>query len=101
MRGLKQLRGIRTPMFAELMKLAKALLAGNPDLYGELQVHNRYARIVRGSLLEACRSLDLAFSAGDAKNAKAVFRGALALFGMDEAKQAYRELYRRFEGGIK
>ncbi len=100
MKGLKLAREIRTPMFAALTSLAKAVLAGNPELCGELQVHNRYAKIVRSSMIEACRSLDIAFSAGDAKSAKTIFKEALAPFGAEEAKQAYRELYKKFEGGI-
>jgi prephenate dehydrogenase len=100
MKGLEKVRGLRTPMFAALMNLAKAVLAGNPEVYGELQVHNRYARIVRSSMLEACRSLDIAFSAGDVKSAKIIFKEALAPFGAEEAKRAYQELYKKFEGGI-
>ncbi len=98
MRGLKEAEKLRTPMFISLMRLGKAVLAGNPELYGELQVHNRYARVVRSSMLEACRSLDIAFSAGDAKSAKAMFKEALAPFGAEEAKRSYEELYRQFEG---
>jgi len=100
MKELKLAKEIRTPMFAALTSLAKAVLAGNPELYGELQVHNRYAKIVRSSMLEACRSLDIAFSAGDAKSAKTIFKEALAPFGAEEAKQAYQELYKKFDGGI-
>jgi prephenate dehydrogenase len=100
MKGLKLAKEIRTPMFAALTSLAKAVLAGNPELYGELQVHNRYAKIVRSSMIEACRSLDIAFSAGDAKSAKTVFKEVLAPFGAEEAEQAYQELYKKFEGGI-
>lgn len=100
MKGLKLAKEIRTPMFAALTSLAKAVLVGNPELYGELQVHNRYAKIVRSSMLEACRSLDTAFSAGNAKSAKTIFKEALAPFGAEETKQAYQELYKKFEGGI-
>ncbi len=100
MRGLKQAEKLRTPMFAALMGLAKAVLAGNPEVYGELQVHNRYARMMRSCLLEASRSLDVAFSAGDSKSAKDIFKKALAPFGGAEAKRAYKELYRQFEGGV-
>jgi len=100
MKELKLAKEIRTPMFAALTSLAKAVLAGDPELYGELQVHNRYAKIVRSSMLEACRSLDIAFSAGDAKSAKTIFKEALAPFGAEEAKQAYQELYKKFDGGI-
>lgn len=99
MRGLKRAEKLRTPMFASLMNLAKAVLAGNPEVYGELQVNNRYARVVRSSMLEACRSLDVAFSAGNSKSAKAMFKEALAPFGTAAAKRAYKELYEQFEEG--
>jgi len=74
------------------------VLAGNPELYGELQVHNRYARVVRSSLLEACRSLDVAFSAGNAKSAKATFKEALAPWESAEVENAYKRMYELFEG---
>ncbi|MFB0499923.1 MAG: prephenate dehydrogenase/arogenate dehydrogenase family protein [Candidatus Hadarchaeaceae archaeon] len=99
MKGLKQAEKLRTPMFATLLDLAKSVLAGNPELYGELQVRNRYARVVRSSLLEACRSLDIAFSAGDAKSVRAIFKEALAPWGSAEAKNAYKRMYERFEEG--
>ncbi len=98
MKDVKRAEKLRTPMFATLLDLAKAVLAGNPELYGELQVHNRYARVVRSSLLEACRSLDVAFSAGDAKSVKAIFKEALAPWKSAEVKNAYKRVYERFEG---
>lgn len=101
MKGLKQAEKLRTPMFATLLDLAKSVLAGNPELYGELQVRNRYARVVRSSLLEACRSLDVAFSAGDAKSVRAIFKEALAPWGSAEAKNAYKRIYELFEEGKK
>jgi len=99
MKGLKKAEKFRTPMFATLLDLAKSVLAGNPELYGELQVRNRYARVVRGSLLEACRSLDVAFSAGDAKSVRAIFKDALAPWGSAKTKNAYKRMYERFEEG--
>jgi len=99
MKGLKQAEKLRTPMFATLLDLAKSVLAGNPELYGELQVRNRYARVVRSSLLEACRSLDIAFSAGDAKSVRAIFKEALAPWGSAKTKNAYKRMYERFEEG--
>ncbi|MBA7502078.1 hypothetical protein ES706_00654 [subsurface metagenome] len=99
MKGLKKAEKFRTPMFATLLDLAKSVLAGNPELYGELQVRNRYARVVRSSLLEACRSLDVAFSAGDAKSVRAIFKEALAPWGSAETKNAYKRMYERFEEG--
>lgn len=99
MKGLKKAENFRTPMFATLLDLAKSVLAGNPELYGELQVRNRYARVVRSSLLEACRSLDVAFSAGDAKSVRAIFKEALAPWGSAKTKNAYKRMYERFEEG--
>lgn len=99
MKGLKKAEKFRTPMFATLLDLAKSVLAGNPELYGELQVRNRYARVVRSSLLEACRSLDVAFSAGDAKSVRAIFKEALAPWGSAKTKNAYKRMYERFEEG--
>lgn len=99
MKGLKKAEKLHTPMFATLLDLAKSVLAGNPELYGELQVRNRYARVVRSSLLEACRSLDVAFSAGDAKSVRAIFKEALAPWGSAKTKNAYKRMYERFEEG--
>lgn len=98
MKNLKRAEKLRTPMFTFLLDLAKAVLAGNPELYGELQVHNRYARVVRSSLLEACRSLDVAFSAGNAKSVRATFKEALAPWRSAEVKNAYKRMYEKFEG---
>lgn len=99
MKNLKRAEKLRTPMFAMLLNLAKAVLAGNPELYGELQVQNRYARVVRSSLLETCRSLDIAFSAGDAKSVIATFKEALSPWKSAEVKNAYKRMYEQFEAG--
>jgi len=99
MKELKRAEKLRTPMFATLLDLAKTVLAGNLELYGEIQVHNRYARVVRSSLLEACRSLDVAFSAGDVKSLKASFKEALAPWKSAEVKNAYEKMYELFEEG--
>lgn len=99
MKELKRAEKFRTPMFATLLDLAKTVFAGNLELYGELQVHNRYARVVRSSLLEACRSLDVAFSAGNVKSLKASFKEALAPWKSAEVKNAYKRMYELFEEG--
>ncbi len=99
MKELKRAEKLRTPMFATLLDLAKTVLAGNLELYGEIQVHNRYARVVRSSLLEACRSLDVAFSAGDVKSLKASFKEALTPWKSAEVKNAYEKMYELFEEG--
>ena len=98
MKGSKRAKELRTPMFAKLMTVAKSILAGNPKLYGELQAHNKYAKVARSSVLEACRTLNATFSTGDAKMVETAFNEALAPFGADEIRRAYQELYRQFEG---
>jgi len=98
MKDLKKAEKFCTPLFASLLDLAKAVLAGNPELYGELQVYNKYARVVRSSLMEACRSLNVALSARNVKRVQAIFERALEPWGADEAKRAYQKLYERFEG---
>ena len=97
--GLKQADRLRTPIFSNLMNLAKASMTGNPDLYGELQVQNKYAKVVRSSMMESFHSLDAAFSKGDAKAVRNIFKGALAQFGQDEVKRSYERLYKQFEDG--
>lgn len=99
MKELKRAEKFRTPMFATLLDLAKTVFAGNLELYGELQVHNKYARVVRSSLLEACRSLDVAFSAGNVKSLKTSFKEALAPWKSAEVKNAYKRMYELFEEG--
>lgn len=99
MKELKRAEKLRTPMFATLLDLAKTVLAGNPELYGEIQVHNRYARVVRSSLLEACRSLDVAFSAGNVKSLRAIFKETLAPWKSAEVKDTYKRIYKLFEEG--
>ncbi|MEM2875132.1 MAG: prephenate dehydrogenase/arogenate dehydrogenase family protein [Candidatus Hadarchaeales archaeon] len=89
---------IRTPIFEELRELAKCLLRGDLKMYGEIQVHNRYSRIIRSHFIEACRSLDLAFSSGDFRSTPEFLKRAMKMFDRSELEKSYRELYRRFEG---
>jgi prephenate dehydrogenase len=95
---MKLAEKLRTPMFNALLELAKAVLAGNPDLYGGVQVTNKYAQLTRSVLMEACRSLDVAFAARDIKAAREIFDEALALWKQAEAQAAYKRLYMDFEG---
>ncbi len=99
LKGLKGASGLRTPIFSALLDLAKATMTGNPDLYGELQVQNKYAKVVRSSMMESFHSLDAAFSRGNAKAVRAIFKEALAQFDEGEVNKAYKKLYNQFEGG--
>ena len=88
---------VRTPMFSHMLLAGKALLARDPDLYGEIQVHNKYASIVRERMLEVCRSLDVALSAGDAKVVEKKFSEIGDMFSKGERDKAYMLLYKLFE----
>lgn len=98
---MKLAEKLRTPMFNALLELAKSVLAGNQDLYGEVQVTNKYAQLTRSVLMEACRSLDVAFAAGNVKAAREIFDEALSLWGEPDAQAAYKRLYGHFEGEEK
>lgn len=100
MKKLKQIDKIRTPIFSALTNLAKTVLMGNPDVQGEIQLQNKYARVVRNSMVEACRSLDVAFSTDDTRLIKRIFKESLAMFKKDDIKRAYRKLYKQFEEEI-
>jgi prephenate dehydrogenase len=104
LRSMKEIRlaeKLRTPMFDALLELAKAVLAGNPDLYGEVQTMNKYAGLARSILIDACRSLEAAFTAHDVKATRKIFKEALSLWGLSEAQAAYKRLYEHFEGDEK
>lgn len=94
---MKQAEKLSTPMFSSFISLVKAILAGNPDLYGELQVHNKYAGLMRNTMMEACRSLNAALSTGDVRALRALFDESLTRFNRNDIERAYREIYRRFE----
>ncbi|MEM2251240.1 MAG: prephenate dehydrogenase/arogenate dehydrogenase family protein [Candidatus Hadarchaeales archaeon] len=88
---------VKTPMFAHLLLASKAFLTRSPKLYGEIQVHNKYASIVRERMLEVCRSLDVALSAGDAGVVEKEFMELKKLFSRKEMEKAYKLLYELFE----
>ncbi|MEM2878300.1 MAG: prephenate dehydrogenase/arogenate dehydrogenase family protein [Candidatus Hadarchaeales archaeon] len=97
-KDFKKIGRMKTPLFTELRELAKCMLSANPEVYGEIQVHNIYSRMVRSRFLEACRAMDLAFSSGDSRCASDFMNNAKKLFSEKELKRSYTNLYRRFEG---
>ncbi|MEM3422052.1 MAG: prephenate dehydrogenase/arogenate dehydrogenase family protein [Candidatus Hadarchaeum sp.] len=97
--GGKISRRMRTPMFSALVELAKAASAGKPELYLEIQQQNKYSELVRQSAIEAFHSLNALLARGDLKAVRTIVGKAVALFGRNEVKRAYADLYRRFEGG--
>jgi len=97
---LKQVDTIRTPISSALNNLAKTILMGSPNVECEIQLKNKYSRVVRNSVLEACHALNFAFSKGDTKYIRRIFRESLTTFKQDIIKQAYVKLYKQFEEGI-
>jgi len=93
--------GLRTPLFEGLRELAKSFLHGNLEMYGEIQVHNSYSRIIRSHFIEACQSLDLAYSSGDFKSTPELLKDAKKLFDREELEKIYKKMYERFEGRKK
>lgn len=100
MKGLEKAQKIRTPFSATLMNTAKALLSGQSKLYSEIQAHNPNAKMVRHNLLDACRTLDAALSAGDNKAVEKIFRDSADVVGEKALREAYKKLYEEFEGEI-
>jgi prephenate dehydrogenase len=101
MKETKLAEKLSTPMFSALVELAKAALAGNPDLYSEIQVINNSAKLARGIFIESCHSLDETFAANDVKEIRKMFKESLAMWGRPETLSAYKRLYDHFEGGKK
>jgi len=97
-KNVEMVKKLQTPFSSALFRLAEAFLATNPDVHGELQIHNKYASIARSAVLEACRSLSLAFDAGDAEVLRKIFEDASKIVGKAEAKSAYKKLYEEDEG---
>jgi prephenate dehydrogenase len=92
-------RRVRTPLFDSLLNSAKAILASDARLYGELQVYNRYSRIARARVLEACRSLDITLASGNVRSLEEMFQRFAKSFGMLELRKTYQRLYEKFEVG--
>jgi prephenate dehydrogenase len=99
MKEIKLAEKLRTPMFNALLESAKAALAGSPDLYGEVQVMNKYAKLTRRIFMDACSSLDDAFKGHDVRAIRKIFEEALAIWGQAGTQAAYKQLYEHFEGG--
>jgi prephenate dehydrogenase len=96
--GPERVKLVGTPMFATLQDFAKAISAGNSELYGELQVSNKYAKLARNALVNACFSLDKIFKANDIEAVRKILKDAQDMWGKAETKAAYKKLYARFEG---
>ncbi len=96
--GAERVKLVGTPMFATLQNFAKAISAGNSELYGELQVSNKHAKLARSALIDACCSLDEAFKANNVEAVRKIFDDAQEMWGKAETQAAYKKLYVKFEG---
>lgn len=97
MKDFERAKELHTPISVSLFDLAKAFLNVNPTLCGDLQVENKYASIARSSILEACRSLDVALGAENVGALEEIFEDAKELIGQEEVKAAYEKLYEKGE----
>ncbi|MBS3815054.1 MAG: prephenate dehydrogenase [Hadesarchaea archaeon] len=93
MGGFEEVREIKTPISSHLLEVAKAFLNTNPELCGNLQIENRYAPMARSSVMEACRSLNVAMEANNINAVKDLFKEARELIGSEEIEEAYKKLY--------
>jgi len=96
--GAERVKLVGTPMFATLQDFAKAISAGNSELYGELQVSNKHAKLARSALIDACCSLDEALKVNDVEAVRKILEDAQEMWGKAETQAAYKKLYGRFEG---
>lgn len=87
----------QTPMFKKLIDVTKAFLNEDPKLCGDIQTENRYSSMARSSILEACRSLNVALKAENTRVIEDIFEEAREELGMNEIEKAYEEMYE--EGG--
>jgi prephenate dehydrogenase len=97
--GAEHVKLVGTPMFATLQDFAKAISAGSSELYSELQVFNKHAKLARSALIDACCSLDEAFKAKDVEAVRRILEYAQEMWGKAETQAAYKKLYAKFEGG--
>jgi prephenate dehydrogenase len=96
--GAEHVKLVGTPMFATLQDFAKAISAGSSELYSELQVFNKHAKLARSALIDACCSLDEAFKAKDVEAVRKILEYAQEMWGKTETQAAYKKLYAKFEG---
>ncbi|MEM2674026.1 MAG: prephenate dehydrogenase/arogenate dehydrogenase family protein [Candidatus Hadarchaeales archaeon] len=83
---------LQTRLSRSLAEVAKALLAGNPSVYYDIQTLNRYSATVRGELIETLKQLDGLLREGKKEEFEEIFRRLAREFGK-EVEEAYRRLY--------
>lgn len=83
---------LHTRLSRTLLDLAKAMLAGNPSLYYEIQTLNRHTSRVREELRRFNDRLDRILSEKKKGEFEKLFRSLVRRYGK-EVEQAYRRLY--------
>lgn len=98
MNASEKAKELRTPMFQKLLDISKAFLIEDPELCGDIQTENKYSPMARGSLMEACRSLNVALQTENVKEIEKIFEEATVDITQEEIEEAYQKLYERSEG---
>jgi prephenate dehydrogenase len=83
---------LQTHLSATFLELAKAVLAGNPSVYYEVQALNRFSPKIRQELLQTWKRLDELIEAGKKEKFEKFFKKLKGEFGK-EVEIAYRGLY--------
>lgn len=98
MKNSEKAKEFQTPIFKKLLDLSKAFLQEDPKLCGDIQTENKYSSIARSSVLEACRSLDVALKAENVKVIREIFEETNEKMDGEEIELAYEKLYEEMEG---
>jgi prephenate dehydrogenase len=83
----------QTHLSASLLELAKAMLAGNPSIYYEIQNLNRFAPRIRREFLQTWQQLEAIIEAGEKEEFEKMFKKLKKRFEEGEIEQAYKRLY--------
>lgn len=98
MKDFEKAKSLQTPVSQKLFDLAKAFLSEEPELCGDIQTQNKYSSIARSSVLEACRSLDVALKAENTNVIEEIFEEVREKIGAEEIEKAYEKLHKETEG---
>ena len=83
---------LQTHLSRSLLELAKAVLAGNPSLYYELQTINRFVPGIRQEFKQTWQQLEALAEEGKREDFEKMFRKLREKFGK-EVELAYKRLY--------
>lgn len=98
MKDFEKAKSLQTPMSQKLFDLSKAFLSENPELCGEIQIQNKYSSIARSSVLEACRSLNVALKAENTNVIEEIFEEIQEKLSTEEIEKSCKKLHKETEG---